>query len=249
LTVEAENPNPRHVGIILDGNGRWAKRRGIARSEGHRAGGEALDRLLDSVLELNIPFISLYAFSTENWKRPKSEVQALWKLMKEFFSSRLERCIEKGIRVHASGDLSRLPAANRNLIAEVIEKTKSNRNLTANFCVNYGSQHEILHAVTRIVEERINFFRKGKGEKARAPVTQNELEKNLYTYPLPPVDLLVRPGGEKRLSNFLLWQSAYAELYFTDTLFPDFGKRQLNAAVKWFKTRPRKFGGLLESQD
>ncbi|MBL8021605.1 MAG: di-trans,poly-cis-decaprenylcistransferase [Leptospirales bacterium] len=246
--MPGENPNPRHVGIILDGNGRWAQARGLKRSEGHRAGGEALDRLLDLVLDLRIPCISLYAFSTENWKRPKIEIQAIWSLMREFFSSRLERCLEKGIRVHASGDLSRLPAANRKLIQEVIEKTAKNRNLTANFCVNYGSQDEILIAATKVLHRRLELAKK-EPRKAQAAISQSEFEKELFTYPLPPVDLMVRPGGEQRLSNFLLWQSAYAELYFTETLWPDFDKRQLMKALKWFKSRPRKFGGLLETED
>ncbi len=245
--MSQENTNPRHVAIILDGNGRWAKKRGLSRSEGHRAGGEALDRLLDDALEIGIPFISLYAFSTENWKRPRAEIQAIWKLMREFFTDRLQRCIEKGIRVHASGDLSRLPAANRKLILHVIEKTAKNKALTANFCVNYGSMDEISHAATEIVRERLSLAKKGK--KADAVVSAKEIEKHLYTHPIPPVDLLVRPGGESRLSNFLLWQCAYAELYFTDVLWPDFGRRDLQAALKWFRSRPRKFGGLLAKED
>lgn len=234
----AENSNPRHVAIILDGNGRWAEKRGLSRSEGHRAGGEALDRLLADALKENIAVVSLYAFSTENWKRPRAEIQAIWSLMREFFQTRFDRCMELGIRVAASGDLSRLPAPNRKLILDVIRKTAGNKSLTANFCVNYGSYDEILHAVSAIVTERV------KGKNGR-PVTKAEFEKHLYTHPLPPVDLLVRPGGEQRLSNFLLWQCAYAELYFTDTLWPDFGRRQLRAALAWYRGRPRKFGGLL----
>lgn len=234
----AENPIPRHVAIILDGNGRWAEKRGLSRSEGHKAGGEALDRLLGDALKEGISIVSLYAFSTENWKRPKAEIQAIWSLMREFFQTRFDRCMELGIRVTASGDLSRLPALNRRLIADVIKKTAGNKALTANFCVNYGSYDEILHAASAIVQERV----KAKNAK---PVLRAEFEKHLYTHPLPPVDLLVRPGGEQRLSNFLLWQCAYAELYFTETLWPDFGKKQLLAALKWYRSRPRKFGGLL----
>ncbi len=245
--MAAQNPNPRHVAIILDGNGRWAKKRGLSRSEGHRAGGEALDRILDDFLEVGIPAVSLYAFSTENWKRPRAEIQGLWKLMKEFFSSRLERCLEKGIRIHASGDLSKLPVANRKLIEHVVEKTKKNKVLTANFCVNYGSMDEIAHAVTEIVRERLELAKKGK--RGDGAVSIKEIERHLYTHPLPPVDLLVRPGGEKRLSNFLLWQCAYAELYFTDVLWPDFSRKDLSAALKWYRSRPRKFGGLLTGDE
>jgi len=228
---------PAHVGIILDGNGRWAKARGLSRSEGHRAGGEALDHLLDSVLKIGIPAVSLYAFSTENWKRPASEVRAIWNLMVEFFESKLEIALEKGIRIMAAGDLSRLPKKNRILIEKVISATKKGRNLTANFCVNYGSHAEILHAFNELLLERVQAGKKKK-------ITQKELERHLYTYPLPSVDLMVRPGGEKRISNFLLWQSAYAELYFTDVLWPDFNETHLLEALRWFASRQRRFGGL-----
>lgn len=235
------NQDPVHVAIILDGNGRWAEKRGLSRSEGHRAGGEALDRLLGDALKENIGVVSLYAFSTENWKRPKAEIQAIWALMREFFQTRFERCMELGIRVTASGDLSKLPALNRKLIADVVKKSAGNRALVANFCVNYGSYDEILHAAGEVVLERVK-------SKSTKPVTRAEFEKHLYTHPLPPVDLLVRPGGEKRLSNFLLWQCAYAELYFTDVLWPDFNKKHLKAALNWYRSRPRKFGGLLSQK-
>ncbi len=239
MTQPSSSHLPDHVAIILDGNGRWAKKRGLSRSEGHRAGGEALDRLLDTALEIKIPIISMYAFSTENWKRPAREVSALWKLMLEFFRDRLEKSLQKGIRVVASGDLSRLPAKNRRIIESVIEKTKKGRNLTANFCVNYGSQDEILRAVNRIIQEAAA----GNRSKTK-PVTRKEFEKHLYTAQLGPVDLLVRPGGEKRISNFLLWQCAYAEMYFTDVLWPDFDETCLREALDWYRKRERRFGAL-----
>lgn len=235
---------PAHVGIILDGNGRWAKARGLSRSEGHRAGGEALDRMLEHVLEVGIPAVSLYAFSTENWKRPKSEIAGLWSLMNQFFESRFEKCLEKGIRVTASGDLSKLPAKNRALIEKVISATAKGKGLTANFCVNYGSHDEILHAAGRIVEERLALAKTGNVKAARRPVTKKEFEKYLYTHPLPPVDLMVRPGGESRLSNFLLWQSAYAEIYITPVLWPDFDGKCMDEALAWYAGRVRRFGGL-----
>lgn len=235
---------PRHVAIILDGNGRWAAARGLSRSEGHRAGGEALDRLIDFFVRLGIPEISMYAFSTENWKRPAAEVRAIWNLMEEFFDKRLEHILEKDIRIVASGNLQKLPARSRKRIESVIERTRQGRALTANFCVNYGSQDEILHAATEVVRRRVEVARTGKLRKATQPVSKKEFEKLLYTHPLAPVDLLVRPGGERRVSNFLLWQIAYAEIYYTETYWPDFDRHELVDALHWFQGRQRRFGGL-----
>ncbi len=235
---------PRHVAIILDGNGRWAKARGLSRSEGHRAGGEALDRLIDFFITLGIPQVSLYAFSTENWKRPASEVRAIWSLMDEFFEKRLERILKKGIKIVASGDLAGLPSRSRKRIENVIERTAQGRALTANFCVNYGSHDEILHAASALIRTRLNLGRAGKNRQANAPVKKKEFERFLYTYPLAPVDLLVRPGGEFRVSNFLLWQIAYAEIYYTETFWPDFDETELVTALLWFQGRKRRFGGL-----
>lgn len=235
---------PEHVAIILDGNGRWAQSRGLSRSEGHRAGGEALKRLLDFFLKLQIPAISLYAFSTENWRRPKSEVEALWSLMSDFFTKHVDECREMGIKVRTSGDLSRLPQKSRAEIEKVIHLTSRGKKLTANFCVNYGSQDEILHAIDKIVEQRIELYDNGQRRKARASVRKKEFEKNLYTRGLPDVDLLVRPGGESRVSNFLLWQIAYAEIYVTEQLWPDFTESDMVDALLWFQSRNRRFGGL-----
>ena len=161
---------PRHIAIILDGNGRWAQSRGMSRSEGHRAGGEALDNLLDFFIELKIPCVSMYAFSTENWKRPTTEIKAIWDLLNDFFNTRLQRCLELGIRVRTSGNISRLPAKSRRIIEKVEEQTAGGKNLTANFCVNYGSQDEIMDAAHRLIEERLAFSKEGKERKAHAPV-------------------------------------------------------------------------------
>ena len=235
---------PRHVAIILDGNGRWAKARGLSRSEGHRAGGENLDRLLDFILLLKIPNVSLYAFSTENWKRPRTEITAIWSLLDEFFRTRLHRCLENGIQIKTSGDLSRLPAKARGRIEEVQAATARKKRLVANFCVNYGSQDEILESCSRVVQSRLDLASSGNTRAAGRPVTRKEFERTLYTYPLPPVDLLVRPGGENRISNFLLWQCAYAEIYFTPVLFPDFDAEELVKSLQWYQNRNRRFGGL-----
>ncbi len=235
---------PQHIAIILDGNGRWAKSRGLSRSEGHRAGGENLTRQIDFFIELGVPVVSLYAFSTENWKRPTREVNAIWKLFNEFFDRHLAHCVEKEIRVHASGNLGKLPGPSRRQIQKAVEKTAGFSRLTANFCVNYGSHEEILQAATAVLKERLALQAAGHKRKATAAIGQAEFERHLYTHPLPPVDLLIRPGGESRISNFLLWQCAYSEIYVTDTLWPDFNEENLIEAIEWFQGRHRRFGGL-----
>jgi undecaprenyl diphosphate synthase len=233
---------PKHIAIILDGNGRWAKQRNLLRSEGHRQGGENLKKLIDVILELEIPYISLYTFSTENWKRPKSEIQSLWNLLQEFFTKYLEECIQKQICIKVSGDISKLPKASQEILNKAVQETKKNKRLLANFCINYGSQQEILRAVNQIIQIKIEQY---KNTGKISDVKIKEFEKHLYTYPLPSVDLLIRPGGEQRISNFLLWQCAYAELYFTDVLWPDFSREELFKALEWYSGRERRFGGLI----
>lgn len=240
---------PDHVALIMDGNGRWAQSKGLSRSEGHKEGGETLDRLLNFAVQLPVQYFSLYAFSTENWKRPKSEITGLWKLMHEFFESRLQVCLDKGIKVVTSGDLSKLPASNRKVLEKVQKETEQGRNLTANFCINYGSMSEIAMAADKILKERLDLSNQGRNKEASRKITEKDIEKHLYTANLPPVDLLVRPGGEKRISNFLLWQSAYAELYFTDVLFPDFNDDELLKALLWFQGRKRRFGGIADGSN
>lgn len=235
---------PKHIAIIMDGNGRWARSRGLSRSAGHKAGGETLTRQIDFFLKLGIPHVSLYAFSTENWKRPAREVNGLWKLFNQFFDENLKNCIEKQIRVHASGDLSKLPVLSRRSIRKAIQATAGFDRLVANFCVNYGSQDELLHAAHAIVKDRLALAEQGQARRSKRAVSVAEFEKHLYTHPLPPVDLLIRPGGEHRISNFLLWQCAYAEIYVTDTLWPDFDEENLLTALRWYQTRHRRFGGL-----
>jgi undecaprenyl diphosphate synthase len=233
---------PKHIAIILDGNGRWAKQRNLPRSEGHRQGGENLKKLIDVILELEIPYISLYTFSTENWKRPKSEIQSLWNLLQEFFTKYLEECKQKQICIKVSGDISKLPKASQEILNKAVQETKKNKRLLANFCINYGSQQEILRAVNQIIQIKIEQY---KNTGKISDIKIKEFEKHLYTYPLPSVDLLIRPGGEQRISNFLLWQCAYAELYFTDVLWPDFSREELFKALQWYSGRERRFGGLI----
>jgi undecaprenyl diphosphate synthase len=223
----------------MDGNGRWATQRGKKRTEGHREGALAIDRLMDSALEFRLEVISLYAFSTENWKRPVLEVKAIFDLLIEFIDSRLDTIHEKGICIKHSGSRSKIPKSALESIDKAVTRTAKNKRLTVNFCLNYGSKDEILHAMNQILEER-----KSKNKDPYAKVKEKEFEKYLYTYPLPPVDLLIRTAGEERISNFLLWQIAYAEVYFTDTLWPDFGRDSLVDALQSYEKRIRKFGGL-----
>jgi len=231
---------PKHVAVIMDGNGRWAEARGLSRSEGHREGALAVDRLLETALKYKIQAVSLYAFSTENWKRPVTEVRSIFQLLIEFIDTRLPRIQEKGIRIIHSGSKSKISAAPLKKIEEACHKTVKNKKLVANFCLNYGAKEELLSSFGRLQKAR-----KAAGKSLETPPTEKELEKYLYTHPLPPVDLLIRTAGEKRVSNFLLWQIAYAELFFTDTLWPDFGTTAFEEALSFYESRKRKFGGLL----
>jgi undecaprenyl diphosphate synthase len=225
---------PSHVAIIMDGNGRWAKKKSLSRAEGHRRGAEAIEPLMDAAIGLGIKAISLYAFSTENWRRPRLEVLSLWKLLDYFFTAKIDVIKSRGIRVRHSGLHDRLPASTLETIRRVVQETKNNRTLELNFCVNYGGRQDIVNAVNRRLE-------KGKGS---GPITAGELEQGLFTAGMPDVDLLIRTGGEYRISNFLIWQIAYAELIFMDVLWPDFGPRHLYQAVYEFQQRERRYGGL-----
>ncbi|MCS6985484.1 MAG: polyprenyl diphosphate synthase [Leptospiraceae bacterium] len=230
---------PKHVAVIMDGNGRWATQRGLARLEGHRQGAENIERLLDTLFFYKIPVVSLYAFSTENWRRPQSEVKGLFSLLNEFLEKKLPVFHEKKIQLRVSGELTRLPARSRKAIEKAIEETKSYRRLVANFCINYGAHYEICRAAVLACRDLLC-------EKDK--IRPNLFERYLYTAGLPPVDLLIRTGGQKRLSNFLLYQIAYAELYFTDVLWPDFSPGHLEEALVEYNKRTRKFGGLVTEE-
>lgn len=225
----------------MDGNGRWAKNRGLSRSQGHRAGAEAVIVLLESALEYKIKVISLYAFSTENWKRPASEVKSLFEILNFFIEKNLSLLLEKKIRLIVSGDLKKLPAVSRRLVKHAQEATQKGKALTLNFCLNYGSKQEILRAIPLLMAER-----QKNNKDLLMPVTEKEFANYLYTAKLPMVDLLIRTAGEKRLSNFLLFQSAYAEIIFTNALWPDFNREEFIKNITEYQTRIRKFGGLLE---
>ncbi|WCL51385.1 isoprenyl transferase [Leptospira sp. GIMC2001] len=230
---------PKHIAVIMDGNGRWATKQGLNRTEGHRAGAKAIDSLLTSSLEFGLQNVSLYAFSTENWKRPILEVKSIFELLIEFITDRLDDIHSKGIRIKHSGSRNRIPKSALSSIDRAVERTSKNKTLTVNFCLNYGAKDEIIHAMNGLIQSR-----KSAKKDLLGKVTEKEFEKYLYTYPLPPVDLLIRTAGEQRISNFLLWQIAYAEVYFTKTLWPDFDRSALVDALQDYDKRIRKFGGL-----
>lgn len=226
---------PRHVAIIMDGNGRWAKRRGLPRIEGHRRGAETIERCMDTAIELGINVVSLYAFSTENWSRPKEEINGLWNLLESFFEKKLNTIIEKGVQVRHSGSLKELPVNVQRIITDAVEKSKNNSRIILNFCLNYGGRHEIIHAVNEWLQKK---------PSTELSLTPEIFESYLYTRGLPDVDLLIRTSGEYRISNFLLWQIAYAELVFMKVLWPDFNEKHLYQAIYEYQHRERRFGGL-----
>ena len=240
-------PLPRHVAVIMDGNGRWAKKKGISRSKGHEQGAMNIGSLLDAALELKIKVVSLYSFSTENWNRPRSEVDFLFRLLNRFITDKLDEFHIKGIKIMVSGQINALPTSTQKLIQKAVDKTKKNIKIIANFCLNYGSRDELCMAVNSLLRARLEASKHMNGRFAgyiASLVTREEIQEHLYTSKLPDVDLMVRTAGELRLSNFLLYQSAYAEFYFTDTLWPDFDTNELYRSIISYQSRVRKFGGL-----
>ena len=229
---------PRHVAIIMDGNGRWATKRGLPRSAGHRAGMEALRDLITASSELGIEALSLYAFSTENWKRPRDEVGTLFSLVVEYFNREISELHEKGVRIRVLGDMSRVPQKARAALMRAEDITHDNSGLKLNLAINYGARAELVRAAKALAEDVSN------GGMAPDAIDEAAVSSRLYTSGQPDVDLLIRTGGEMRLSNFLLYQSAYAELLFTDTLFPDFDKAHYLDAIREFQGRSRRFGAI-----
>lgn len=223
-----------HAAVIMDGNGRWAQKRSLPRMEGHRKGALVIEPVVEGAHSIGIKALSLYTFSTENWARPKDEIAGLWETIECFYHEKRESFREKGVRVWFSGSIEKLPKPIVNIINNFTEETKNNKNIIVNICLNYGGRQEIVNSVNRWLTER-----KG-GEK----LTVKKLDKNLYTAGLPDVDLMIRTGGEYRISNFLLWQLAYAEFMFMDVLWPDFTPNHLFKAVYEFQRRERRFGGL-----
>jgi len=223
-------PLPRHVAIIMDGNGRWAEARGLPRVAGHREGSEAVRAVTRAARRIGLEALTLYAFSSENWARPEEEVGALMQLLAEFLESQRGEMMANGIRLNAIGDLARLPAVVREKLAAVRAETRGNRGMTLTLALSYGGRQEIVEAARRAAA--------AKGAALEAA----DLEAALQTADLPELDLLVRTSGERRISNFLLWQAAYAELHFSEVLWPDFRDAELFDAIADFQARERRFG-------
>ena len=231
---------PRHVAIIMDGNGRWAKLRNRARVFGHREGAKAVRRTVESAAQLGIPNLTLYAFSTENWNRPRREVNTLMKLLVNALKSELSLMQKNNIRLHAIGHHATLPNNVQEELKEVMAATAENTGLVLTLALSYGARQEIEHAVKGICHKVKNNI------ISLENVDENIINKHLYTQNLPDVDLLIRTSGEVRISNFLLWQIAYAELYFTDELWPDFNEASLYKALADYQERERRFGKTSE---
>ena len=225
---------PKHVGIIMDGNGRWARGRGMRRLAGHRAGVENLRRVLRAAVELNVPVLTLYAFSTENWSRPVDEVRGLLHLLAEALEREVDELHRNGVQLRHIGDLVPLSDTLKQQIQTAVELTRNNDRLIANIAFNYGGRQEITEAVRAIVREKI----------PAEEITPDVIGAHLYTAGLPEVDLIIRTSGEYRVSNFMLWQGAYAEYYISPLYWPDFDKDEFYKALKAFSERDRRYGGL-----
>ena len=222
---------PRHIAIIMDGNGRWAKKRGLPRTAGHKVGAETFRKIALYCKALGVEYLTIYAFSTENWKRPADEVSTLMSLLKKYMQEAIDTMERDQMKLRFFGDLSALSPELQALAHKANEVADRVEGFQANLCINYGGRDEILHAARECAA-------------AGVEMTEENLERHLYSAGIPDPELIIRPGGELRLSNFLLWQCAYSEFYFCDTLWPDFGERDLDEAIVAFQQRDRRFGGV-----
>ncbi|GEP43481.1 isoprenyl transferase [Brevifollis gellanilyticus] len=229
---------PRHIAIIMDGNGRWAKERSLPRTEGHRRGADSVRIITEACGELGVEYLTLYAFSSENWKRPKREVEALMKLLEQFLRSKTPEMMEQNVRLQAIGRLHDLPQSCQQQLHRSIEQTSQNTGLTLILALSYGGREEIIDGVKSLIDSV------EKGHLDKGMIDTEVFSKHLYTRYYPDPDLLIRTSGEMRLSNFLLWQLSYTEFYITDTLWPDFGKPDLVKAIRSYENRHRRFGGV-----
>jgi undecaprenyl diphosphate synthase len=232
---------PRHIGIIMDGNGRWAKKRGLPRTAGHRAGTDATRAIVRACGELRISYLTIYTFSTENWKRPRLEVRMLMDLLVEMVQREIDNLHENNVRLTVIGDLSKLPPKTRTALENGMKRLAGNTGLTLNLAVNYGGRSEIVAAARRVAEEAV------RNPSILDGLDEKTFGSYLYTKDIPDPELIIRTGGDSRISNFLLWQAAYAELYITDVLWPDFDKAELEKAIGDFNQRERRFGKVKES--
>lgn len=229
---------PQHIAIIMDGNGRWAKAKGYPRTMGHKAGVETIRRVLKESQRLGVKYLTLYAFSTENWKRPKEEVGALMKLLLQYLRGEIKELNENGVVVRTIGDISKLPGECFEEIERAKELTKNNKGTVLNIALNYGGRDEIVRATRALADDLIS------GKLSKEDINESAIEQYLYTAGMPDPDMIIRPSGEQRLSNFLLWQCAYSEFWYSDINWPDFSEEDLRRAIFDFQSRDRRFGGI-----
>lgn len=237
LVLDKDNM-PRHIAIIMDGNGRWAKQRKLPRTMGHKAGVETIRRVIKETHILGIKYLTLYAFSTENWKRPKDEVSALMRLLVEYLRSELQELNKNSVVIKILGDINMLPKDAQNEVKEAIELTKNNTGVVLNIAFNYGGRDEIIRAV-KLVSNDVK-----SGKLNIEDINEKALEKYLYTNGTPDPDLIIRPSGEQRISNFLLWQCAYSEFWYSNVCWPDFKEEHLHEAIYDYQHRDRRYGGV-----
>ena len=233
--MDNERKIPVHVAIIMDGNGRWAKRRGLPRTAGHAQGARVVEQILEDADHMGIRYLTVYAFSTENWSRPDSEVKALMNLLRTYMKTSLAKCAKNNVRIRVIGDKSRLDKDLQASIANLEKETASNTGIGFQIAINYGSRDEMVRAVQAAAQKVKD------GEIRPEDITENFISDSLDTCGIPDPDLLIRTGGEQRISNFLLWQTAYSELYFCDAAWPDFNKNELEKAVDAFNNRERRY--------
>jgi undecaprenyl diphosphate synthase len=229
---------PRHIAIIMDGNGRWAKERGLPRIKGHEQGAESVRAVTEACVEIGIDYLTVYAFSTENWRRPEAEVQALWVLLEHFIAQELPTLMKNNVRLQAIGRLHELPASCQSALNDAIARTSKNTATTLVLALNYSGRTEIVDAVKQLCRESAS------GQLDPESIDAETIAGHLYTRGIPDPDLLIRTSGELRLSNFLLWQLSYTEIHVTPKLWPDFGKAELREAIAEFQKRERRYGGL-----
>ncbi len=239
MKPDNERKIPVHVAIIMDGNGRWARKRGLPRTVGHTQGARTVEQILEDADHMGIRYLTVYAFSTENWSRPDSEVKALMNLLRTYMKTSLAKCARNNVKIRVIGDKSGLDRDLQISIANLEKETETNTGISFQIAINYGSRDEIVRAV-RSAAERVR-----SGELDPSDITEELISDSLDTYGIPDPDLLIRTGGEQRISNFLLWQTAYAELYFSEVAWPDFSKAELEKAVDAFNHRERRYGGLM----
>ena len=237
-TVAADRPVPTHIAIVMDGNGRWAKNRGLPRQAGHKVGAEAFRTIANYAKSIGLKYLTVYAFSTENWKRPKEEVNAIMDLLERYLREAIRDMEKNQVRFCFFGDLSRLSPQLQQEAREAVERSAKYEGVQVNFCLNYGGRAEVVRAAQRFAQEC------AEGKRKPEELTEAMLSDLMYSQGVPDPELVIRPGGELRTSNFLLWQSAYAEYYFTDVLWPEFGPEELEKAIAAYNSRKRRFGGV-----